>query len=78
MGNNENVLIFRAEENYGEYLLFENQIMSHVIELYDIEPDMTSIDILYIFKRIHKDPLYISWCDETHCVVVFDDELCGN
>lgn len=74
----EDVDIYVTEEDYGKYILFENQVLEHVIELYDIEENATTNDILQIFKKSNPNPLYIKWCDSKHCLIVFDCESSGN
>lgn len=76
MGNY--VTIYLASEDYGKHLLYENQTLPYIVELYNLSVNTTSQDLLRIFKKIHPDPLYLKWCDNSTCLLIFDSPVCGN
>ncbi|KAK4871555.1 hypothetical protein RN001_015679 [Aquatica leii] len=64
------VTVVKASHDYSAYQNTKYQDLEHVIELYDFPSTFKTQDIMQLYRGASQNPMYVKWCDDTHCLLV--------
>ncbi|KAF5303891.1 hypothetical protein FQR65_LT08085 [Abscondita terminalis] len=64
------VKVVKASHDYSAYQNTKYQDLEHVIELYDFPSNFKTQDIMQLYRGASQNPMYVKWCDDTHCLLV--------
>ncbi|KAB0801510.1 hypothetical protein PPYR_05864 [Photinus pyralis] len=64
------VKVVKATNDYSAYENTKYGDLEHVIELYDFPSTLKTQDIMQLYRDASENPMYVKWCDDTHCLLV--------